>query len=176
MRGPLAEVRHQAFLPVRFRAKLQNLLLPQQFHRQSAGNEIGKRVQGSAFEIFGIIVEDKRMARFKKFDELALESRVAGELVIFKVVHLTLKKRVSREKFHHTKGGAANGANVHASVGILRHNFGNLRGAADAGYTLGEGKKHSEFRLFLEAVFHHRAVTRLENMQGEQGAGEKNDV
>jgi hypothetical protein len=42
--------------------------------------------------------------------------------------------------------------------------------------SLWQGKKHAEFRFFLEAVFHHLLVARLENMQGQGSAGQENDV
>jgi len=89
---------------------------------------------------------------------------------------VAFQKRVFGDDFHHTKGSAADSENVHAAIFVAFYDVDNFGGAADSRDTLRKRKKHAEFRLFFETVFHHFAVTRLENMQGKVCAGKKDDV
>src|SRR2546427_10014600 len=176
MRRPLAEIPHQALLAVRLRAKLENLLLPQEFEGERGGNEIGKQFGRRAFEILGIIVVDQRVAGFVQLHEFALNARICGSFAVLKVIYLAFEERILRGQFEHAKGSAANGKNIHSAVAVALHHIEYFGSAADARDTVGKREKHAERRLLRETGFCHLAVRRLENVQRKVGAGENDDV
>src|SRR5713101_1064326 len=176
MRRPLAEIRHQALLAVRLRAKLENLLLPQEFDGERGGNEIGKQFGRRAFEILGIIVVDQRVAGFVQFHEFALNARICGSFAVLKIICLAFEERILCGQLEHAKGSAANGKDIHPAVAVALHHIKYFGSATDARDTVGKREKHAERGFLLETGFYHLAVTRLENVQRQVGAGEKDDV
>src|SRR5258708_3170202 len=176
MRGPLSKVRYQTFLAVRLRPKLENLLLPQWFHRQCGGNEIGDFFRQSAFELLRIIVKNQSVAGFEELHEFALDARIGGRFPVFQVIDLAFQKRVFREKFHHAEWGAAGSDDVHAAVVVAFYDVENFGGATDSRDALRKRKEHAELGFFFQTVFHHFTVTRLENMQGKFRAGKEDDI
>src|SRR5260370_3567458 len=176
MRGPLSKVRSQTLLAVRLRPKLENLLLPQRFHRQRGGNEIREFLRKGAFELLRIIVKDQSVAGFEKIHELALDARIGGRFPVFQVIHLAFQKRVFREKFHHAKWGAAGSDDVHPAIFVAFYDVENFGGATHSCDALRKRKKHAKLGFFFQTDFHHFAVTRLENVQGKFRAGKEDDV
>src|SRR5260370_27997371 len=176
MRGPLSKVRYQTLLAVGLRPKLENLLLPQWFHRQRGGNEIGDFFRQSAFELLRIIVKDQSVAGCEELHELALDARIGGRFPVFQVIDVAFQKRVFREKFHHAEWGAAGIDDVHAAVVVAFYDVENFGGATDSRDAFGQREKHAKLGFFFETVFHHFAVTRLENMQRKIRAGKEDDV
>src|SRR6266481_3258500 len=106
----------------------------------------------------------------------ARDARIGGSFPVLEVIHVAFQKRIFREKFHHTEGGAADRKNVHAAIFVAFYDVEDFGGAADARDSLGKGKKHAELGLFFQTVLYHFAVTRLENMQRQLRAGKEDDV
>src|SRR5690242_2191707 len=94
MRRPFSKISHQALLPVFFRAQLEDLLLPEQFHRESARYAIGKFLYGRAFEIFRIVLEKQRMTGFVEFDELPLQHRIPASSSVLQIIHLSFEQGI----------------------------------------------------------------------------------
>src|SRR5215813_15355207 len=109
MRRPLAKVAHQAFLPVLFRTQFENLLFPEEIHRESAGYAIRKFLHRCAFEIFWIILEEQRMAGFVELDELPLQHGISGSSAVLQVIYLPFQQRILLKQFHDSKRSAAHG-------------------------------------------------------------------
>src|SRR5258708_36306973 len=105
-----------------------------------------------------------------------MDTRTGGSFTVLQVVHVAFQERVLREQFDHAEGGAADCENVHAAVFVAFNDVENFGGAADSRHSLGKGEKHAELGLFFQRVFHHFAVTWLENMQGKLRAGKEDDV
>src|SRR5262249_36409468 len=176
MRCPLAKVPHQPFLAIGLTAQLKDLLLPEKIHWQSACNEIRKLVRRCAFQILGVVVIDQRMAGFEELHEFALDAWIRRSVAIFEVIHATFEEGVLFEKFEHTKGGTANGENVHASVFVALDDIEDFGGAANTSDAVRKRKQHAEFGFVLQAGSYHLAVAGLENVQGKVRAGEQDDV
>src|SRR6267143_214658 len=176
MRRPFTKVRYQALLAVSLRPKFEDLLLPIFFFKQKTAYEIREFLRGGAFEILGIVVEDQGVADFEELHEFAPDTRIGGGFPVIQVIDVAFQKRVFRVKFHDAEGKAAGSEDVHPAVFVVFYDVENLGGAADARDALGKRKKHAEFGLFFQTVFHHFAVTRLENVQRKFRAGKKDDV
>ena len=176
MRRPLAKIRYETLLALGFIAQLKDLLFPEKLHGEGVGNEVREILGVRTFEVFRIVVEDERVASFKKLDELALDAGIQAGVAVFEVVDVAFEERILLEKLDDAKGSAADSDNVYAAVVVALDDVADFRGAADAGDALGKSEEHAEFGFFLEAVFDHLAVARLENVQGEFCAGKKDDV
>src|SRR5499427_9963273 len=94
MRRPLSKIAHQALLPVFFRTQLQDLLFPQEVHRESTRNAIGKLLYGRSFEVFRIILEKQRVAGFVELDDLPLQHWIGLPAAVLEVVHLSFEKGI----------------------------------------------------------------------------------
>src|SRR5260370_34850999 len=175
MRGPLSKVRYQTLLAVRLRPKLENLLLPQWFHRQRGRNEIRDFFRQSSFELLRIIVKDQSVAGFEELHELALDAGIGGRFPVFQVIDLAFQKRVFREKFHHAEWGAAGSDDVHPAVFVAFYDAENFGGATDSRDAFGQREKHAKLGFFFETVFDHLTVTRLENVPGKFAPGKEDD-
>src|SRR5258706_503046 len=176
MRRPKAKVRCKALLAVRLRPKLEDWLGPHYVYKQRGGYEIREFLRRGAFEIFRIVAEDQGVAGFEELHEFAVDARIGGRFPVLQVIDVAFQKRVFRGKFHDAGGSAAGRGEVHpATLGVF-YDVENLGGAADSRDTLVKREKHAEFRLFFQTVFHHFAVTRLENVQRKFRAGKKDDV
>src|SRR6267378_3848509 len=176
MRRPFTKVRYQALLAVRLRPKLEDLLLPFFFFKQKTAYEIREFLRRGAFEIFRIVAEDQGVAGFEELHEFAVDARIGGRFPVLQVIDVAFQKRVFRVKFHDAEGSAAGSEDVHPAILVVFYDVENLGGAADSRDTLVKREKHAEFRLFFQTVFHHFAVTRLENVQRKFRAGKKDDV
>src|SRR5579863_4057279 len=176
MRRPGAKIPDQALLSVRFRAQFEDLLLPEQIHRQTAGNKERKPRGLSSIGVFGIVLEDQRMASFVEFDKLAPQGHIRRSVAIFQIVHMPFRERLFLVELDDAKRLAPDGQDVHRSVRVALDDFDNLRGAAHACNSLRKRQQHAELALFFQAAFHHLKITRLEDVQGKVCAGEKYDV
>ena len=115
------------------------------------------------------------MASFVKFDELGFGGMI-GNFTVFQIVNLAFEQRILSEKFDGAERNASHGDNIHSAVGIASKDFHNLGCATDARDASGHGKQHAKLGTLAHAFIDHFPVTRLENMQREFSAGEKDDV
>src|SRR5215831_15115974 len=176
MRRPLAKISHEPLLPGFFRSQFEDLLFPQEIHRESACNAERKLLCRHALKIFRIVLEKESVAGLIKLDELPFGHRMPRTTAIFEVIHLSLQQRMLLKQLHHAEGSAAHGDNVHTPVGVALHHFQDFRRTTHMRHSFWQREKHAEFRFFLKAILDHLFVSRLKNMQGEGSAGEENDV
>jgi hypothetical protein len=165
MRGPLAKVRDEAFLAIRFSTKLKNLLLPEEVHGKSRRDKIGEAIIGRRIKILGVVVENEGVANLEKLDELAMNLGIGARFAVVKVIHGAFEKGILLIEFDDTERSAANGEDVHASVLVALGEFQDFRRATDVGDTFRKGEEHAELGLVLQAGVDHGTVTRLENVQ-----------
>src|SRR5690242_5340361 len=97
MRRPLAKISNQALLPVFFRTQFEDLLLPEEVHRESARDPIGEFFYGRALEIFRIILEKQGMAGFVEFNQLALHHGTSRSSTVLQIIHLPFEQRIFLE-------------------------------------------------------------------------------
>src|SRR5690349_20743112 len=127
MRSPFAKVRHKPLLAIRFGAKLEDLLLPQEVHRERSGDEVREVFSRSALEIFGIVVKNKCMAGFEELHELSLHAGTRGEFPVFEIVHLALEQRTFWKEFDDSERRAAHRPDVHSAVVVTLGDVQDLR-------------------------------------------------
>src|SRR5208282_2405996 len=144
MRRPGAEIPDQAFLPVRFGAKLEDLLLPEQIHRQSACDDERELSRLSPGSVLRIILKNEGVAGFVEFDKLAAQRWIRGRVAVFEVIHVALGERILFEELDDAERLAADGQNVHCTVAMALDDFDDFRGAAYPGNALGERQKDAE--------------------------------
>src|SRR5580704_2363247 len=176
MRRPDAKIPDEALLPVRFGAQFEYLLLPEQIHRQSAGDKKRKLSGLASIGVLGIVLKDQRVARLVEFDKLAAQGHIRRNVAIFEVVHMAFRERLFLDELDDAKRLAPDGQDVHRSVRVALDNFNNFRGAAHACNSLRKRQQYAKLALFFQAAFHHLKITRLEDVQGKVCAGEKYDV
>jgi hypothetical protein len=176
MRRPVAKVRRQTFLALRFGAEFEELLLPQEIERKRRGDGVSKLMGRDSVEILGHTSEEKGMAGFIKLDELTGDRRGYNVVDVFQVVDMTLKQGIVREEFNNTERFAANGDDIHAAVFVMLDDFQDFHRAADANDAVWKGQQHAEGRFRVEAFADHLAVARLKNVKRELFAWEKHDV
>src|SRR5690349_7801237 len=166
MRRPLAEVSNQSLLAVRFRAQLQNLLLPQEIEGQRACDYKGKEFRGFTFYISGIVLKDQSMADLVEPHELTPRACVGAMLTVIKEVDFTFHEVVVRVgvgvyQLGYAERRAADCDDVHAAVVVTLHDFGDFRSATYADNSFRQNQEDAELAFFLEAMANHLAVARL---------------
>src|SRR5947209_8306422 len=94
MRRPLAKVAYQSFLTVAFGARFQDLLLPSQLDRKSAGDEERKRFGRLGRNISRIVAKNQRMAYLVQTSEFVVGARVDLGVAIIQKIDMAFKKLV----------------------------------------------------------------------------------
>src|ERR1700730_2982658 len=181
MRRPLAEVRHQAFLTVGFRAQLEHLLLPHQFDRQSAGNHIGQVLGDLVLDVSGIVAKYDGMASLVKLHQFATDALAHGTFAIVEVIDVTFEEGffsegLDVEQLDDSEGRTAYGEDVQPPIPVAFDYLNDFRRAADAHNTLGQREEETEFGLFFQASADHLPVPWLEDVQGKIGARQEHNV
>src|SRR5580704_4832693 len=176
MRGPIAKVREQAFLAIRFGAELQDLLFPQEIDGQARSDSVGESLARGFVQIAWNIREEKGVAGFVEFDQLFFLCRVEGRVSVLQVIDLPFEQRIFGKQVYDAKWHTADGNDVYATVIVALRGFQNFGGAANADDTLFQSQEHAERNVLIEALAYHAAVARFENVQRKLLAGEKNDV
>src|SRR5713101_9582079 len=181
MRRPLTQVSYQPLLPIRLRAQLQNLLLTEEIERQRACDYKGQEFRGFTLHISGIVLEDQSVADLVESHELTPRACVGAMLTVSEEVDIAFQELIVRvgvgvHQLGYAERRAANGDDVHAAVVVTLHDFGDIRGATHADNSFRQSQEHSELAFMVDALADHLAVARLENVQGENCAGKKNDV
>src|SRR5271166_2296083 len=98
MRRPGTKIPGQALLPVRFRAKFENLLLPKKIHRQGTGDGERNLAGLVAVGVFRIVLEDECMACLVQLHKFSPYRWAGGRLPVFKVINLAFEERILFEK------------------------------------------------------------------------------
>ena len=109
-------------------------------------------------------------------NQLLLIARLQAGIFILEVIDRALQQRIVVVKIHDAVRPPPDGENVHAPVIIPPRNFQNFRRATNMRYAIRQSQEHPKWRFFVQALAHHPAIARLENVQGKKLAGEKYDV
>src|SRR5271168_1906005 len=144
MRRPRAKIPDEPLLSVRFRPKFENLLFPEQIHRQGARDSERNLGDLAAVGVFGIVLKDESVASLVKLHKLAAQGWVRASVAVLEVIHLSLGQRILLEEFDDAEWLAADGQYIHRIVVVALHDLNDLRCTAHSSDPLGQRQENPE--------------------------------